>query len=446
MARCRELLHGAFDMNREMSRLGRVVAIVPSSNHFLVVAFVIVITAPGITLFFTNGAEEIRAAEYRDPAEFPRLFVKHIGPIPRPSKSSLRNFPGNFEIWFNDHRGLRGPLLGLHSRARLAGLVGSGMAQLSIGHKGSNGVVVGREGWLFLASEAIIRDYQRSRPLTVDELEAWKQALNARRDWFAERGIEYLLVIAPNKGEIYSEYLPRALNPVSGVRRLDQVVEYCGGEDGVEIVDLREPLLVMKSRHQLYDKTDTHWNALGAFVGYHAIMQAVAEKMKGHPALPLEDFQIEKGELQVRDLGRMLGGNFTEQGLSLKPLRLPNWQIVTTQTATQVPESSRYPLPKESCYIPATNPQADRPNIVVLHDSFMRALAGFLNEHFQRVCYKRRREDQRDPFPAELIERERPTMVIEEMVQRRLQYPPLILPPPGDVIASRPEHSGSASR
>jgi alginate O-acetyltransferase complex protein AlgJ len=202
----------------------------------------------------------------------------------------------------------------------------------------------------------------------------------------------------------------------------------------------------MKSRHQLYDKTDTHWNALGAFVGYHAIMKAVAEKLKGHLALPLDDFQIEKSELQVRDLGRMLGGNFTEQGLTLKPLRLPNWQVAITQTATQVLESSRYPLPKESCYFPATNPQADRPNIVVLHDSFMRALAGFLNEHFQRVCYKRRSGDWRDPFPAELIERERPTMVIEEMVQRRLQYPPLILPPPGDVIASRPEHSGSASR
>jgi hypothetical protein len=282
--------------------------------------------------------------------------------------------------------------------------------------------------------------------LTDDELESWKQALNARRDWFAERGIEYLLVIAPNKGEIYSEYLPRALNPVSGVRRLDQVVEYCGGEDGVEIVDLRESLLAMKSRHQLYDKTDTHWNALGAFVGYHAIMKAVAEKLKGHPALPLESFQIEKGERQVRDLGRMLGGNFTEQGLALKPLRLPNWKIALAQTTTPVPKSSPYPLPKESCYIPAINPQADRPNIVVLHDSFMRALTGFLNEHFQRVCYQRRREDRRGPFPAELIERERPTMVIEEMVQRRLQYPPLRLPPAGGVIASRPEHSGTASR
>jgi hypothetical protein len=405
-----------------------------------------VIAAPGITLLLTNGAEEIREREYRDPAEFPKLFVKQIGPIPRPSKSSLRQFPGNFETWFNDHRGLRGPLLGLHSRARLAGLVGSGMAQLSIGHQGSNGVVVGSEGWLFLASKAILRDYQRSRPLTVDELESWKQALNARRDWFAERGIEYLLVIAPNKGEIYSEYLPRALNPVSGVRRLDQVVEYCGGEDGVEIVDLREPLLAMKSRHQLYHKTDTHWNALGAFVGYHAIMKAVAEKLKGHPALPLESFQIEKDALRVRDLGRMLGGNVTEQGLALRPLRLPNWQVATAHATTQVPASSRYPLPQESCFIPATNPQADRPNIVVLHDSFMHALTGFLNEHFQRVCYQKRGEDRRDRFPEELIERERPTMVIEEMVQRRLQYPPLRLPPAGGVIASRPEHSGTASR
>jgi alginate O-acetyltransferase complex protein AlgJ len=427
-------------MNPETSPLSRVAATMPGSNHVLAVAFIIVISAPGITLFFTNGAEEIREREYRDPAEFPVLFDKHTGPIPRPSKSSLQSFPGNFETWFNDYRGLRGPLLAIHSRARMAGLVGSGMAQLSIGHQGSSGVVVGSDGWLFLASKAVLRDYQRSRPLTVDELESWKQALNARRDWLAERGIEYLLVIAPNKGEIYSEYLPRALKPVNDVRRLDQVVEYCGGEDGVEIVDLRQPILAMKSRHQLYDKTDTHWNALGAHVGYRAIMKAVAEKLKGHPALPLESFQIEKRELQVMDLGRMLGGNLTEQGLALKPLRLPGWQNAISQTT---PENNQYPLPKASCYIPTTNPQADRPNIVILHDSFMRALAGFLNEHFQRVCYKQRAKDRCGPFPAELIERERPSMVIEEMVQRRLQYPPLMAPQLGTTIASSPEPSGT---
>jgi hypothetical protein len=358
----------------------------------------------------------------------------------------MREFPGNFEIWFNDHRGLRGPLLSLHSRARLAGLVGSGMAQLSIGHKGSNKVVVGREGWLFYASDAIIRDYQRSRPLTADELESWKQALNARRDWFAKRGIEYLLVIAPNKGEIYSEYLPRALKPVTDVGRLDQVVEYCGGEDGVEIVDLREPLLAMKSKHQLYYKTDTHWNALGAFAGYQAIMKAVEEKLSGQPALPLAEFQIAKGERQVKDLGRMLGGNVTEPGLALKPRRLPRWQIATAQTISQDSQCLEYPLPKELRYIPASNPMADRPNVVILHDSFMGALAGFLNEHFERVCYERRREDRPDQFPAELIQREQPTMVIEEMVQRRLQAPPLVLPPPGELIASRPRQPGSASR
>jgi alginate O-acetyltransferase complex protein AlgJ len=424
----------SFDVKHEISRLSRAAGVVAKSNHLRVVAFVLVIAAPGITLFLSDSAEYIRQREYREPAGFPQLFDGHLGPIPRPSKTALLTFPKNFEIWFNDHRGLRGPLMGIHSHARLAGLVGSGMAQSSIGHKDSNGVVVGREGWLFLASDAIIHDYRRSRPMTVDELESWKQALNARRDWLAERGIEYLFVIAPNKGEIYSEYLPRAFKPVSDVCRLDQIVEYCGGEGGVKIVDLRKPLLEMKSEHQLYYKTDTHWNALGAFAGYHAIMDVIAEKLKGSPVLQLDSFQIEEGEIGVRDLGRMLGGNVTEQGLKLKPRQLPKWQTSIARTPTH----------KEGRVILVNNPAADRPNIVVLHDSFMgsrqeqhfQKLAGFLNEHFQRVCYECRREDRGDPFPAELIEQERPTMVIEEIVQRRLQQPPLVLPPPADVIVT----------
>lgn len=133
----------------------------------------------------------------------------------------------------------------------------------------------------------------------------------------------------------------------------------------------------------------------------------------------------------------MLGGNITEPGLVMKPRRLPSWQMAVP-TNRQDPRCIEYPLPNERKYNPTANPQADRPNVVILHDSFMGALAGFLNEHFQRVCYDRRNDKQGDRFPAELIERERPTMVIDEMVQRRLQLAPLALPPAGERIASQP--------
>jgi hypothetical protein len=62
--------------------------------------------------------------------------------------------------------------------------------------------------------------------------------------------------------------------------------------------------------------------------------------------------------------------------------------------------------------------------------SFMGALVGFLNEHFQRVRYHRRKPDAGDRFPTELLEQELPSLLIEELVQRRLQSAPLPCPPP----------------
>ena len=112
----------SFDVKHEISRLSRAAGVVAKSNHLRVVAFVFVIAAPGITFFLSDSAEYIRQREYREPAEFPQLFDRHLGPIFRPSKTALRTFPKKFEIWFNDHRGLRGPLMGIHSHARLAGL------------------------------------------------------------------------------------------------------------------------------------------------------------------------------------------------------------------------------------------------------------------------------------------------------------------------------------
>lgn len=65
--------------------------------------------------------------------------------------------------------------------------------------------------------------------------------------------------------------------------------------------------------------------------------------------------------------------------------------------------------------IRSSNSSADRPNIVMVHDSFMTALAPFLNEHFEAVQYEWQSE-----FPKDVIERERPALVIHEYVQRRL--------------------------
>jgi hypothetical protein len=378
------------------------------ANRFLMIGFLLVVAAPLVSLLLRPGVdEEIRTQEQREPSPFPTLKTV-----------KLKHLPSRFEAWFNDHRGFRGELIGLYGQARLAGFVSNNQHQAPGTEDHNQGVLIGRQGWLYLSDYKIKRDYRRSHPFTSEELSHWKSSLTERRDWLAARGIEYVLIIAPDKGEIYPEYLPRSMAPVGDTARIDQLMAECAGSQGIRIVDLRGPVLNMKASQtqDIYSHTDTHWNQLGAYAGYQAIMQEVSTTLPGIPAWKLEEFDIQPGAPMRLDLAQMLGGAFPvlEQPILLSPKSPPHWKQVPART----PE-------KSSLFIePTENPQAGRPGIVVVHDSFMLALAPLLNEHFQRVRYTTGR------LNAQLIDEEQPAMVIEELVQRKLQDAPPPNPEP----------------
>ena len=74
-------------------------------------------------------------------------------------------------------------------------------------------------------------------------------------------------------------------------------------------------------------------------------------------------------------------------------------------------------------HLPFASEIADltKPRAVVLGDSFMIGLRPFLAEHFQRIVFLTTQE-----FPTDVIEKERPDLVIEETLERSLSR----VPPP----------------
>src|SRR5690606_26345033 len=106
----------------------------------------------------------------------------------------------------------------------------------------------------------LVEDYRCTDPFTREELDGWRRVLEERRDWLAARGIRYTLVFAPNAQTIYGEYLPQSMNRVRDESRLDQLIKHMRGPYGVEIIDLRAPLIAAKSQMRTYHRTDTHWN------------------------------------------------------------------------------------------------------------------------------------------------------------------------------------------
>ncbi len=274
-------------------------------------------------------------------------------------------------------------------------------------------VLVGQQGWLFM-DKTVVRhgtvDYFRSAdPFNIEELEQWKRLLEERQAWLAARGIFYLFVIAPNKNTIYPEFMPDRIRKVHPRSRMDQLVEYLEQHSTVSFLDLRNVLLNAKNKYPVYSRTDTHWNDYGAYIAYREIMKYVARYFKEAEPLPLNRFKIRILNKAGGDLAEMLS-------LHLEVLRENMIRLIPHPPLT----AAGHNLENIARFVRQSYREcktAPLPNIMMVHDSFYQRLRHFLSESFSRVLYV---WDWNLNFYPEVVEREKPKLVIDEMAERFL--------------------------
>jgi hypothetical protein len=268
-------------------------------------------------------------------------------------------------------------------------------------------VVRGKNGWLFYADDDALRDYVAETLLPVGEVANWKEALVRARDWAQARGIGYVFTIAPDKHIIYPEQMPHTIRPLGRTHRMDQVFAALG--DTRIAVDTREALHDAKARERLYHLTDTHWNARGAFVAYQAIIDAVRQQApEVPPAWQRSDFSESSHQIDGLDLARMMGLNrvLREQDLGLVPRRRRRARVVEPPGAAPTAEVG---------LLVTEIPASRLPRAVIFRDSFASALVPFLSEHFSRAVYL-----WQNDFDVDAVLRERPDVVIQQIVGRHL--------------------------
>lgn len=352
----------------------------------LIVLFVVGIGLPAVVMLRSHH-QAISLREGRSLAAFPELRLE---------RKTLAAFPAKFEVYFNDGFGLRSKLIDLLTKVRVKGL----------GVPSSRSVMIGRDGWLYSGLSPIVDSYRANRPLSAPELDQWQAVIEERHAWLAARGIRYLLVIVPTTPSIYPEHLPRAINKVGPETRVDQLMARLQENPALTVLDLRAALLEGKRKEQICYRTDTHWNAQGAYVGYQRIMQPLCcwfPQLKSLTRMELAETPM----LKEGDLARMLGsGAQTEAAMNLTPLHPKAWlnpvAVQQGQTLCPVWEQADETLPKA----------------VVLHDSYTHFhLKDFLSEHFRRVVY---RWQDNVTFDPDLIEAEHPQVVIQEMADHKL--------------------------
>ncbi len=170
----------------------------------------------------------------------------------------------------------------------------------------STQVLLGKNGWLFYKTENDghpIYDYMGINYFTDAELSAMANNLTAMRNYFESEGIEFVIMGIPNKENVFPEYMPGTIPKVNEESRADQVAEYLWQNTDLNYVFPKEQFLTEKEKYQIYYKTDTHWNQIGAFVG----LQTMFSQLYGTYADPGSVSFVETGYGYAGDLASIAG-------------------------------------------------------------------------------------------------------------------------------------------
>lgn len=228
---------------------------------------------------------------------------------PFPSRFTMGIFGGALDRWFIDRIGLRLPLVATGAAINV------GLLQRSTDRR----VLIGRDGWLFYTDDrsrpATMADFRGTLRFTESELRATERNLLAMRDSLAACGVRSLVIVAPNKQSIYGEYLNNSgARPIT---RLDDLLSRLNASTRDMILELRVPLLAAKAAEPslpLYFKTDSHWNDLGAFYAYRAVIASLSQSM------PVGDLTLASSEQYVIDMKP-----FDDGDIALYMLSAPGW-------------------------------------------------------------------------------------------------------------------------
>ena len=266
-----------------------------SVQYFYIAIFFILVMLPVLLYSLIGKKFDTTSYENRKLATMPVLSVKTIS-----------TFPSSFENYFNDNLPFKNQLVFLN------GLFDYNIFKTS----SSESVIVGKRGWLFYKGAQVndedpVSDYNGSNLFTDDQLKTIGKNMLAARDELASRNIDFVIMIAPNKERVYSEYMPAAYGKPAAWGRMAQVVDYLRNNTDLKVVCPYDEIAAYKEKHpqdQLYYKYDTHWNNLGAYIG-----GGLLDKTLGYDMPQLNTLTKTAGNVPRYDLATLLHlGNILE--------------------------------------------------------------------------------------------------------------------------------------
>lgn len=356
------LLYGLIKFNRRRSFINR--------KNILIVTFISILILPTILAYLIQYEVD------------ENLENSSVSEAPIFTLDTLEAFPTLYEDYYEDAIPFKQYFV------ELSGYIDYYLFDKS----GVDRVVKGEDGWLYYYET--IADYEGTNFYTDEELEASARYLSDIKQQLNEQGIEFYIMIAPNKNTIYGEYMPIQYTQ-SGESSASQLVAYLEENTDLSVTYPVEELEEYKE-YGIYYKWDTHWNEQGGYIGFESLANAMG--LEG--VVQFEELEFQQSERSGGDLKTMLQidllGTDTSYDISYAE-EINMWDLFDNSDST---------------YLGYGSDSENSEKILMFRDSFTSAMIPYLSKSFDESVYIW------ESFSWEYVEIEQPDVVVWEMVER----------------------------
>lgn len=343
-------------------------------NKTIVIIFLLCLIAPNIVSVL-NLEKHIVDNENVEFKTFPNLTIKD----PKKSIKNIKSFyKGNF--------GLKKTLMNNYISFKRDYLNEDAVP---------NSVVTGKDGWYFLGDQynkVVTNTFNNVNDTT--QLNFIVNNLKQINNYLKSKNIQFYITVPPNKHSIYSEFLPYKLKKKTTFYDLfkDRIKN-----TNLNLIDLHAKLLNEKNNKQVYVKTDSHWNKLGAFIAYQDVINSISKDIEIKP-VNYNNYNVFEEEKSLNDLTKMIN-----------LVKTTSVVIFEKRTKTQIDTiSSKH----NNLHFKNANKSL---KLLMSRDSFSDAWVSFYNETFGETRFIKTYNLNKD-----VIETYKPDIVIFEVAERNL--------------------------
>jgi hypothetical protein len=323
------------------------------------VVFIAALVLPTVLyLLFFRGKEPV-TYENRTPVEAPDLSLENYN-----------NIPQEITDYYNDNLPFRSTMVSAYSY---------GVYKL-FHEPALPNVVVGKENWLFYNRPddgTNIMDYKGMCQFSDEHLARIAAQLTEVNEHLKAENCQFILYIVPDKDHIYSEYMPDYIAG-PGPSRAYGLTNYLRENTDLTVIYPTGELLGFKEENEedtLYYHYDTHWNALGAYLGSKPLLSAM-----GAEATSLYEMEMERNNDSEYDLADLLAIRrflSDDVGFSIKDPNYGEAQLVSDDGG-------------ECIVLKAEGDKVDPRHILFFRDSFADQLAPYFSNRFAQTTLLRR--------------------------------------------------------